>query len=60
MQTEGEVSMTLHDPAPGAGFDATPFVILRRTGLYIGLTVATFLIAARSARSPSFATTGCS
>ena len=38
--------MTLHDPAPGAGLNAAPFVILRRTGLYIGLTVATFLIAA--------------
>jgi hypothetical protein len=46
MQTEGEVSMTLHDPAPGTGLNAAPFVILRRTGLYIGLTVATFLIAA--------------
>jgi hypothetical protein len=38
--------MTLHDPAPGAGLNAAPFVILRRTGIYIGLTVATFLIAA--------------
>jgi len=46
MQTEGEISMTLHDPAPGAGLNAAPFVILRRTGLYIGLTVATLLIAA--------------
>jgi hypothetical protein len=46
MHTEGEVSMTLHDPAPGAGLNAAPFVILRRTGIYIGLTVATFLIAA--------------
>ena len=46
MQTEGEISMTLQDPAPGAGLNAAPFVILRRTGLYIGLTVATLLIAA--------------
>jgi hypothetical protein len=38
--------MTLHDPVPGAGLNAAPFVILRRTGLYIGLTVAAFLIAA--------------
>ena len=38
--------MTLHDPAPGTGVNAAPFVILRRTGLYIGLTIATFLIAA--------------
>ena len=38
--------MTLHDPAPGASLNAAPFVILRRTGLYVGLTVATFLIAA--------------
>ncbi|MGH3457084.1 hypothetical protein [Aeromicrobium sp.] len=27
-------------------FDAAPFVILRRTGLYVGLTVASLLIAA--------------
>jgi hypothetical protein len=46
MRTEGEISMTLHDPAPGAGLNMAPFVILRRTGLYIGLTVATLLIAA--------------
>ncbi len=38
--------MTLHDPAPGAGLNTAPFVMLRRTGLYIGLTVATLLIAA--------------
>jgi hypothetical protein len=38
--------MTLHDPPPGLGFDMVPFVILRRTGLYIGLTVATLLLAA--------------
>ncbi len=38
--------MTLHDPAPGTGSNAAPFVILRRTGIYIGLTVASFLIAA--------------
>lgn len=46
MQTEGEVSMTLHDPSPGAGLNAAPFVILRRTGLYIVLTIASFLLAA--------------
>ena len=38
--------MTLHEPAPDMGLNAAPFVILRRTGLYIGLTVATFLVAA--------------
>ena len=38
--------MVLHDPSPNAVLDAVPFVILRRTGLYVGLTIATFLIAA--------------
>ena len=38
--------MTLHDRLPGAGLNEAPFVILRRTGLYIVLTVATLLIAA--------------
>jgi hypothetical protein len=46
MGIKGEVSMTLHEPAPGVGVNAAPFVILRRTGLYVGLTVATLLIAA--------------
>ena len=46
MDREGRGSMTLHDPAPGAALNAVPFVILRRTGLYVVLTVATFLIAA--------------
>jgi hypothetical protein len=46
MQAEGEISMTLNDRSPGVGLNAAPFVILRRTGLYIVLTVATFLIAA--------------
>ncbi len=38
--------MTLHDPPPGAASNTVPFVIMRRTGLYVGLTVATLLIAA--------------
>ena len=41
--------MTLHDSAvheERAASNAVPFVILRRTGLYVGLTIATFLIAA--------------
>ena len=38
--------MTLHDPPPGAALNAGSFVILRRTGLYIGLTVASLLLAA--------------
>ena len=40
--------MTLHDPPPGPSTPASavPFVIMRRTSLYIGLTVATILIAA--------------
>ena len=38
--------MTLHDPAPGAVADTMPFVILKRTSLYVGLTVAALLIAA--------------
>ena len=46
MRSEGEDVMTLHDPSPGAGLNVAPFVILRRTGLYVGLTVATFVIAA--------------
>ena len=46
MQTKGENSMTLNDRSPGVGPNAAPFVILRRTGLYIVLTVATLLIAA--------------
>jgi hypothetical protein len=46
MRTEGEIAMMLQDPAPGTGVNVAPFVILRRTGLYIGLTVATFLIGA--------------
>jgi hypothetical protein len=46
MRSEGEKVMTLHDPSPGPGLNVAPFVILRRTGLYVGLTVATFLIAA--------------
>jgi hypothetical protein len=46
MRGEGENTMTLHDPSPGVGLNMAPFVILRRTGLYIGLTVATLLIAA--------------
>jgi hypothetical protein len=46
MQREGEDVMTLHDPPPGAALNALPFVILRRTGLYVGLTVATLLLAA--------------
>ncbi len=37
--------MTLHDPPPGLGLNQVPFVIMRRTGLYIGLTVATLVIA---------------
>jgi hypothetical protein len=37
--------MALHDPQPGA-VSAMPFVILRRTGLYILLTIAALLIAA--------------
>ena len=46
MQTEGEIAMTLHDPSPDVGLNVAPFVILRRTGLYIVLTVAALLIAA--------------
>ncbi len=38
--------MVLHDPSPNAVLNAVPFVILRRTSLYVGLTIATFLIAA--------------
>jgi hypothetical protein len=38
--------MTLHDPAPEARDDAQPFVIFKRTSLYVGLTVAALLIAA--------------
>ena len=38
--------MTVHDPPPGAASATVPFVIMRRTGLYVGLTVATLLIAA--------------
>ena len=38
--------MTLHDPPPSLGFDMVPFVILRRTSLYLGLTAATLLLAA--------------
>jgi hypothetical protein len=38
--------MTLHDPQPGVLDDAKPFVILKRTSLYVGLTVASLLIAA--------------
>ena len=38
--------MTLHDPPPGAASAAVPFVIMRRTGLYVVLTVASLLIAA--------------
>ena len=38
--------MTLHDPSPDAAFNTVPFVIMRRTGLYIVLTVATLLLAA--------------
>ena len=38
--------MTLHDPPPSLGFDMVPFVILRRTSLYVGLTIATLLLAA--------------
>jgi hypothetical protein len=37
--------MTLHDRPPSAS-NEVPFVILRRTGLYIVLTVTTLLIAA--------------
>lgn len=37
--------MTLHDPPPGVGLSTVPFVIMRRTGLYVGLTVATLVIA---------------
>lgn len=39
-------SMTLHDPRPGGVREAAPFVILRRTALYIVLTIAALLIAA--------------
>ena len=46
MDREGKGSMMLHDPAPGAALNADPFVILRRTSLYVGLTIMTFLIAA--------------
>jgi len=45
-QKEGNASMTLHEPTPGPVFNEVPFVILRRTGLYVLLTVATLLIAA--------------
>jgi hypothetical protein len=38
--------MTLHDPRPGAALNTMPFVILRRTSLYIIITVAALLIAA--------------
>ncbi len=38
--------MTLHDPPPGAASATVPFVIMRRTGLYVALTVASLLIAA--------------
>ncbi len=38
--------MTLHDPPPGAASTTVPFVIMRRTGLYVGLTIATLLLAA--------------
>ena len=37
--------MTLHDPRPGANLTEMPFVILRRTSLYITVTVAALLIA---------------
>jgi hypothetical protein len=37
---------TLHDPTPSTGLDTVPFVILRRTSLYVGLTIATLVIAA--------------
>jgi hypothetical protein len=35
----------LHDPPPDAVTERAPFVILRRTSLYIVLTVAAFLLA---------------
>ncbi len=38
--------MTLHDPPPSLGFDMVPFVILRRTSLYVALTIVTLLLAA--------------
>jgi hypothetical protein len=38
--------MTLHDPRPGASLHEMPFVILRRTSLYITVTVAALLVSA--------------
>jgi hypothetical protein len=38
--------MTLPDVPADAVLNTVPFVILRRTGLYIGLTIAAFLLAA--------------
>lgn len=35
----------LHDPPPDAVTERAPFVILRRTGLYVALTVVAFLLA---------------
>ena len=48
-QSEGRATMTLHDSAvheERAVSNAAPFVILRRTSLYIILTIATLMIAA--------------
>ncbi len=42
----GVATMTLHDPQPGAAAEAMPFVIVRRTSLYLALTIATSAIAA--------------
>ncbi len=38
--------MTLPDVPTDAVLNAVPFVILRRTSLYVGLTIASFLLAA--------------
>jgi hypothetical protein len=38
--------MTLPDPEQSVGLETVPFVILRRASLYLGLTIASLLIAA--------------
>jgi hypothetical protein len=35
----------LHDPPPDAAAERAPFVILRRTGLYVALTASAFVLA---------------
>jgi hypothetical protein len=35
----------LHDPPPDTSVERAPFVILRRTGLYVALTAVAFLLA---------------